>query len=640
MLLAALLLGRSASGLDDPVIGPLPEAEAAVTATAVVRQGLEIGFEVVAAEAGRPPIEGQDATFRFTIKDAASGRPLSGLYPAAWIDRRESEEAGLGCEDKVRSFLQGSLAFRPAIDLNTWHIVTLNEAASLSVIDPLIGYGGQRLLAQVPLAGAGQDWALTERADRLFVSLPTPGQIVAVDTSRWKVAEELSLDGRPGRIALQPDEQYLWVGLSGRPGEAAEGTAVLDRDTLEVVARIDTGRGPRSFAFTRDSRYAFVTNAALGTLSVVDVHSLEKVADLRVGARPEGLAFSALSQAVYVADRESGEVTVVDARGHEVRTRLSVGPGIAALRFDPDGRWGFAVNPAADEVVILDPSLNRVAHRLKVAAGPEQVAFSEAYAYVRSARSETISLIELGALDKDAAPAVVQIQGGRTAPGATDPVTAPAVSITPEENSVLIANPADGVVYYYMEGMNAPMGSYRTRSQKPKAVRAVDSGLRERTNGVYAADARLPEAGSYDVAFLLDRPRILHCFRARVHADPAAEQSAGQSVSLQFLLDTRTVTVAEESRLRLKLTDGGTLAAKDQVRDLRVLATLSPGVWQRRSTARPLGDGIYEVVLSPPRAGLYYLFFESASLGLNYDALPTLVLRAEPADREPAEGRR
>ena len=295
------------------------------------------------------------------------------------------------------------------------------------------------------------------------------------------------------------------------------------------------------------------------------------------------------------------------------------------------------VNPAADEVVILDPSLNRVAHRLKVASGPEQVAFSEAYAYVRSARSETISLIELGALDKDVAPAVVQIQGGRTAPGTTDPVTAPAVSITPEENSVLIANPADGVVYYYMEGMNAPMGSYRTRNQKPKAVRAVDSGLRERAAGVYAADARLPEAGSYDVAFLLDTPRILHCFRARIDADPAAERRAGRSVSLQFLLDTRSVTVAEESRLRLKLTDGETLAAKDQVRDLRMLATLSPGVWQRRSTARPLGDGIYEVVLSPPRAGLYYLFFESASLGLKYDALPTLVLQAVPAAPPPED---
>ena len=195
MLLAALLFGRSASGLDATVTGPTPKAEAAVTGTAVVRQGLEIGFEVVAAEAGRP-IEGRDATLRFTIKDAAGGQPVSGLYPAAWIDRRESEEAGLGCEDKVRSFLQGSLAFRPAIDLNTWHIVTLNQAASLSVIDPLIGYGGQRLLAQIPLAGAGQDWALTERADRLFVSLPTPR------TDRGR--RHLPLEGRRRALSRRP----------------------------------------------------------------------------------------------------------------------------------------------------------------------------------------------------------------------------------------------------------------------------------------------------------------------------------------------------------------------------------------------------------------------------------------------------
>ena len=32
----------------------------------------------------------------------------------------------------------------------------------------------------------------------------------------------------------------------------------------------------------------------------------------------------------------------------------------------------------------------------------------------------------------------------------------------PEGNSVLLANPADRVIYYYSEGMAAPMGSFKT----------------------------------------------------------------------------------------------------------------------------------------------------------------------------------
>ena len=47
---------------------------------------------------------------------------------------------------------------------------------------------------------------------------------------------------------------------------------------------------------------------------------------------------------------------------------------------------------------------------------------------------------------------------------------------------MLVANAADQAVYYYREGMAAPMGTFKTYSCEPLAVMVVDRSLRERSD--------------------------------------------------------------------------------------------------------------------------------------------------------------
>ncbi len=85
---------------------------------------------------------------------------------------------------------------------------------------------------------------------------------------------------------------------------------------------------------------------------------------------------------------------------------------------------------------------------------------------------------------------------------------------------MLVANPADRVIYYYSEGMAAPMGSFQNYRRNPRALMVVDRSLREVTSGVYSTTTKLPKSGIYDVAFLLDSPRITHCFNAEAKPNP------------------------------------------------------------------------------------------------------------------------
>src|SRR5262249_15318691 len=124
-----------------------------------VQNGVAIELALIPAvpprRAGGGLLAGDDVVVRFTLTHAASGTPLTGVRPAAWLANRSPGEPRdrHAMARKVNGFLRGGLAVRPVLDLNTFHVLTLNGDASLTVIDPLSGFGGSKLLALVSLPG-------------------------------------------------------------------------------------------------------------------------------------------------------------------------------------------------------------------------------------------------------------------------------------------------------------------------------------------------------------------------------------------------------------------------------------------------------------------------------------------------------
>lgn len=620
-----------------PTSAPNPEA------SRIVREGIAVEFSIDPLSSGQEKpsslMEAEEAIVRFKIVDTNSGAPLTNLRPSAWMDMRGKDQL-MGpkeCREKVKSFLQASLGSRPDLDLNSYYILALNQEANITVIDPLLSFGSSKLLTMVFLKSPGEDWVLSRDRRRLFVSMPPVNQVAVVDAANWKVVTNLDVGARPTRLALQPDEKYLWVGndAAGPAGDGG-GVTIVDRAELKVVARLPTGAGHHELAFTSDDRYAFVTNQLAGTLSIIDVPKLAKIKDLRTGPAPVSLAFSPLSQAVYVADEADGSVTVIDRQSHEISARLITKPGLKAIRLTPDGRWGFVTNGKENVVHILDLSTNRLLQTLSVGREPDQISFTDNFAYIHSLGSEQVSMVELRGLGKEGAPPVSEFPGGQIAPGqSSSRAIANRIVPAPEGNAVLVANPADRMIYYYSEGMAAPMGSFQNYRRDPRAVLVVDRSLRETMPGVYATTVRTPKSGTYDVAFLLDSPRIVHCFEASVKANPAVKQRE-QPVALRIepLLEERTFRVGETIRLRFKLTSTETKQPLAGLKDVGVLTFLAPGVWQQRQWATPLGDGVYESSFAAPQSGIYYVFWQCPSLKARYNQLPYLVLQA--TDETPA----
>lgn len=571
----------------------------AVTANAAPPQqasdhGISIRFDT---EAGAQPT---DATaFRFTLSDSASGRPLSGLRPAAWMSlRRDPEKPATDCKRQIAGYLAGDLFSRADVDLNSYFVLAMNDEASISVVDPLFGFGGSKLLALLELEKPGADWQLTPERDRLFVSQPLANKVAVADTSGWRVTAQVNTGPNPRQLVQSAD--HIWVADDA-------GVTRIDRRSLESravplgkvvgIALDDTGE--RLIALVDDS------------LHVIDTHSARGIGRITLDGRPQRLAWSDAAKAFYALDAAQGRVFVVDAKERRARGEIAVESGASQIRFAPGGRFALLPNPQRNRLQVLDASTNTIVQNADISDGPDQISFTPLLAYVRRRGSETVQMIALDQLGQTGKPLnVAEFPAGQSALGAAPDDGADSIVAAPEGPAVLVANGADKMIYLYREGMAAPAGGFRTYGRTPRAVLVVDHGLREGRRGEYATRMPVTKPGTYDVALFADSPRLAICFPFTLAG--AAPPPAAPRVTA--IAPPAELAVGQPAHLRFALVDAS--GAHRESTDLRALALLAPGTWQQRSAPVARGDGNYELALTPPQPGLYYVWIESESLGL------------------------
>jgi DNA-binding beta-propeller fold protein YncE len=636
--LLAFLLAITVPPLLSPTYGQVRTASVSQTQK-VEREGVGVEFSVDPVGAGKGSavelLEGTEANVRFRIYDANTGKGLNNLRPAVWIDVRDAgvvSDARV-CREKVQSFLQSSFTRRPSIDLNSYYILTLNNEPNISVIDPFSGFGGTKLITLIALQSPGEDWVMSADKKRLYVSMPLLNQVAVVDLPSFRVVANVDAGVNPSRLVLQNDARYLWVGNDSASVKDS-GITAIDTTTLKVAARLSTGLGHHEIALTPNDRSAFITNKDSGTLSVVDGRSFTLVKDIKVGAQPVALAFSPLSQAMYVASESDGSVSAISSVRFETLTKLTTAPGTRAVSVSPDGRYGFAVNQTAHVVYIFDLSTHRLAHTVPTGPKPDQIIFSQQFAYVRAAGSEFVTMINLAALNKEAA--VSRFPAGQKAPqDSRNTSLASAMVPAPEPGAVLVANAADKMVYFYTEGMAAPMGSFQNYKREPRALLVLNNSLREIEPGVYSTNVRLTGAGSYDVAFLLDTPRLVTCFGLRI-AENSNLPKVVVPIKVEMLPGETPLRAGKEYKVRFKVSDVKTNQPLPDLKDMGVLAFLAPGIWQQRGWAKPLGEGTYEMSFVPPEPGVYYIFFQCPSLNLKFNQIQSVTLTAIKDDSVPS----
>ncbi len=222
-----------------------------------------------------------------------------------------------------------------------------------------------------------------------------------------------------------------------------------------------------------------------------------------------------------------------------------------------------------------------------------------------------------------------------------DPPPADSIVPAPGAGAVLIANAKDQAVYYYREGLAAPMGTFTNYKREPRAVLVIDRSLRERTRpGVYETVARLDRPGLFDVVFLLDQPRIVHAFRVEVEPDPDRELARNrEKVKVRPLVSLGRIDSGETFRPLFELTDytGGVLKAG--LPDVELMMYRVGGDWQDRQPAREIVPGVYGADFKPGPPGIYYVYIASDSIRLARSGESRLTIEVvDPSGSPPRTG--
>jgi hypothetical protein len=123
-------------------------------------------------------------------------------------------------------------------------------------------------------------------------------------------------------------------------------------------------------------------------------------------------------------------------------------------------------------------------------------------------------------------------------------------------------------------------------------------------------------------------PPFSHCFALTAERDPASAARSGKPYRLEFLAEEREFAAGDTARVQLRLSNPATGEPISDLADLEAQIYQVPGIWRVLRPVKPLGDGIYEVVVELPNLGVYYLNLASPTLRARYNDLPSLVLRA------------
>jgi len=609
----------------------------------VEKQGLvvELGVEN-AIDAGEKYYAGDLARFRFYAHDTTSEAPLSGAYPAAWVHPRpetlEGEEEQ-SCRQKTQQFIGSSLFSKAQLDLNTYYVLTLNDDATISVVDPLFGFGGSKLLTVLPLPAPAYDWTKLSSQEALFVSVPATNQVLKINTASWTI-ESLGGGGQsatdveddlwhmPTQLTLQKDQNFLWAAVE-------EGVAVfntgLDAANFALAKQFSIKGPVTEITFSGDGRYAFVLSAGDEMLHIIDVLDMSIIKTIKTARQPVSMDYSALAEVLYITHAGDGSVMVVDGKVHKVIKQFDTEPGVGMVRFTPDGRWGLIINPATDRLLIVDASQHRVMQSNEVEDQPDQISFTDELAYIRHRGSSTILMLTLDDRDfgKDGKRiSAVDTPGGDYAPGLNAmPTPASGIVQAPGSNAVLIANFYDKAVYFYKEGAAAPMGQFSVQGRSPRAVMAIDHSLREyRERGVYETVGKLPqEPGLYDVIYFMDTPRIVHCFTLLLEADQkvlqALAENAQRDLPIVALDAEKELTVGEESHLRFK--DSRLKNSRRNQTDsyydqaVRIIISHTSGMWRQRQNARFDDKGNIALTFTPPLSGYYQIAMDAEGVRIS-----------------------
>jgi YVTN family beta-propeller protein len=177
------------------------------------------------------------------------------------------------------------------------------ESNDIAVVE----VGTHRLEKRIPLPEGVRPFQISRDEKYLYAQLSKLHGFVIVDLTRDSVVRtvELPTGGKKlpeatlgmshyvmnHGLGISPDGKYLVAN-----GSLIGITAIYAMPGLELLGTVPVGREPNWVTFSRDSKYAYVSNRRDNTLSVISLPERKEVARLKVGEFPQRMTTTVIAR--------------------------------------------------------------------------------------------------------------------------------------------------------------------------------------------------------------------------------------------------------------------------------------------------------------------------------------------------------
>lgn len=184
----------------------------------------------------------------------------------------------------------------------------------------------------------------------------------------------------PHGIAVDPDGLHWYVSIAhGAPFGSVHKYAT---GSDEWLGGVTLGVYPATLAIAPSTRLLFAANFDLhgrpvpGTVSVVEIDTMEEVARVETGVMPHGSRLSGDGTLHYSVTMMQGELVELDALGFEVTRRLPLGDGVQPTWVTEPTRAGmvYVTGNNVGSVFEVDLAAWRIRRTFETGAGPYNLA--------------------------------------------------------------------------------------------------------------------------------------------------------------------------------------------------------------------------------------------------------------------------
>jgi YVTN family beta-propeller protein len=139
---------------------------------------------------------------------------------------------------------------------------------------------------------------------------------------------------------------------------------------------IPVGKGPEGNDLSPNGRELWVANSQDGSVSIVDVAAKKVSATFDAGTkRSNRIKFTRDGKFALISDLDSGELVVVDVPTRKVTKRVALGKSPEGVLIAPDGASAFVAVTGDDAIAVIDLKTWRVTSRISPGTGPDGMAW-------------------------------------------------------------------------------------------------------------------------------------------------------------------------------------------------------------------------------------------------------------------------